>query len=79
MLVATPAVVAQPLTGWPLIRELGVSVGTPWVCAALVLYGVAGASWLPVVVLQRRIRDLAAAAAQGDEPLPAAYDRHFQR
>ena len=43
------AVIAQPLTGWLLAREVGWSLGEPWIMLSLVLYGVTGALWLPVV------------------------------
>ena len=42
------------------------------------LYGVAGAFWLPVVWMQVRMRDLATQAAAGGKDLPAAYDRLFR-
>jgi uncharacterized membrane protein len=39
----------------------------------MLLYLVAGAFWLPVVWMQVRIRDIAAAAARTGEPLPQSY------
>ena len=72
------AVIAQPLTGYLLIRAAGMSVMDGWVVASLVLYGVAGAFWLPVVWMQVRMRDLATQAAAGGKDLPAAYDRLFR-
>jgi uncharacterized membrane protein len=45
--------------------------------ASLVLYGVAGIFWLPVVWMQIRMRDLAAAASSG-KPLPDEYHRLFR-
>ena len=72
------AVVAQPLTGYLLARQTGLSLTEGWVVASLVLYGIAGLFWLPVVWMQIRMRDLAAAAASAGEPLPAAYHRLFR-
>jgi len=44
----TPAVIAQPLTGVLLMREMGFAWSTPWLLAAIALYLLAGACWLPV-------------------------------
>ena len=72
------AVVAQPITGFLLMRETGVAFSQWWMTASLVLYGVAGAFWLPVVWMQMRMRDLAANAASTGQALPAAYFRLFR-
>ena len=72
------AVVAQPLTGYLLVRETGLSLSEGWVMASLVLYGVAGLFWFPVVWMQERMRELAAMAASAGEPLPLAYHRLFR-
>jgi uncharacterized membrane protein len=69
------AVIAQPLTGWYLAHTAGLPLGTPWIFWSLILYGVAGACWLPVVWLQIRMRHLAAASAASGQPLPAPYFR----
>jgi len=71
----TPAVVLQPLTGILLLGKLGIAWTQGWVVASLVLYGLIGACWLPVVVIQLRVRDLAVSAAQRGEALPPAYHR----
>jgi uncharacterized membrane protein len=68
------AVVAQPVSGYLLMRELGLTF-EGWVIASLVLYVVTGLFWLPVVWMQMQMRDLAAAAASAGVPLPAAYHR----
>jgi uncharacterized membrane protein len=78
MIFTATAIIAQPLTGYLLIRATGTSVMEGWVVASLVLYGVAGAFWLPVVWMQVRMRDLATQAAAGGKDLPAAYDRLFR-
>jgi uncharacterized membrane protein len=71
------AVVAQPLTGY-LPREVGYSLLEGWLAASLALYLVAGVFWLPVVWMQIRMRDLAAAAAAAGQPLPPRYDLLFR-
>ncbi len=72
------AVIAQPLTGYLLIRETGTSVADGWVVASLALYVLAGVFWLPVVWMQMRMRDLAEQAASAGRDLPAAYHRLFR-
>lgn len=77
-LFTAPAVIVQPLTGWWLMQQLQLSWSTPWIVAALALYAVAGACWLPVVWLQMRLHDLAAGADRGQSPLPAEYHRLYR-
>jgi uncharacterized membrane protein len=72
------AVIAQPLTGYLLARELGLPLGEAWIAGSLLLYGVAGLAWLPVVWIQMRLRDLARAAAASGADLPADYHRLFR-
>jgi uncharacterized membrane protein len=72
------AIIVQPITGYLLAREDGLPLFEGWIAASLVLYGVAGAFWLPVVWMQMRMRDLAAAAASSGELLPARYHRLFR-
>jgi len=72
------AIALQPITGWLLLQATGGRLGESWVEASIGLYLVAGAFWLPVVWMQRRMRDLAAAAAAQGEALPAAYHRLFR-
>ena len=74
-LFTAPAVVAQPLTGMALIRMEGFDPTESWLVAAYGLYALAGACWLPVVWLQIRARDLAAAAMAQGTGLPEAYHR----
>lgn len=71
----TPAVIAQPLTGVLLMRELGFGFGTPWLQAAIALYVLTGVCWLPVVWLQWRASKLAQTAWLTGTPLPVAYQR----
>ncbi|MDP6708062.1 MAG: DUF2269 domain-containing protein [Alphaproteobacteria bacterium] len=73
-----PAVVVQPATGLWLIWQAGFAVTEPWLLLAYVLYVLVGACWIPVVFLQIKARDLAAAAREQGTPLPAAYTRAFR-
>ena len=72
------AVVAQPITGYLLMRDTGVSPGDGWIAASLALYAIAGAFWLPVVWIQVRLRDLARQAASAGGALPPPYHRLFR-
>lgn len=74
----TTAIVLQPATGAGLAWLIGWSLADRWLLYSLVLYAVAGMFWLPVVVMQRRMRDLAHAAAQSGLPLPASYHRLYR-
>lgn len=76
-LFTATAVVVQPLTGLGLVHMLGLSPGDGWIALALLLYLVTGAFWLPVVVMQMRMRDLAAAALRTGQALPPLYHRLF--
>lgn len=72
------AVIAQPVTGYMLLREIGIPLSERWVLVSLAVYLVAGAFWLPVVWIQRRMRDLAAQAAAAGKALPEQYHRLFR-
>lgn len=71
------AVVAQPITGVWLAHLTGYSLLEPWIFYSLILYGVTGTFWLPVVWMQIRMRDLAETAVRQAAPLPARYHRLF--
>ncbi|MDZ4313024.1 MAG: DUF2269 domain-containing protein [Cypionkella sp.] len=66
----TPAGIIQPLTGLWLIYLAGYSLIEPWLLATYALYIFAFLCWAPVVVLQLKIRDLAAEALAAGTPLP---------
>ena len=72
------AIALQPLTGYVLMRSTGAQLTDSWIAASLALFAVAGGFWLPVVWMQRRMRDLAAEAAAAGAPPPAEYHRLFR-
>jgi uncharacterized membrane protein len=72
------AVIAQPITGILLAQAAGYPLGEGWIVASILLYLFTGAFWLPVVWMQARMRNLARAAAEAGEGLPAAYHRLFR-
>ena len=72
------AVIAQPITGWFLAREVGWELTEPWILWSLALYVVTGLFWLPVVFIQIRLRDMARRAVRQDRPLSRRYHRLFR-
>jgi uncharacterized membrane protein len=58
------------LAGYPLASR--------WIMWSVILYVLAGACWLPVVWLQMRLRDIAAAAARDGTGLPPLYWTYFR-
>ena len=72
------AVVIQPITGALLASAIGWPLTTGWIAVSLGLYVATGALWLPVVVMQLRMRNLARAAAASGAPLPQAYRMLFR-
>lgn len=73
-----PAVIVQPVTGALLAEAAGHDWRSGWIVAALALYVLVGACWLPVVWLQLRMRDLAVAALREATPLPPRYRRYMR-
>jgi uncharacterized membrane protein len=78
MIFTATAVVAQPVTGIGLALVAGHSLLASWILASVALYLFIGLFWLPVLVFQKRMRDLAAQALASGTPLPPAYDRYFR-
>jgi uncharacterized membrane protein len=78
LLFTTTAVILQPLTGAALAWRLGWDLTEGWVLLSLILYAVTGAFWLPVVLIQLRLRDLAREAAAQGTALPQRYHALFR-
>ena len=72
----TPAIIFQPISGLWLAYTMGWTWQTPWILVTFALYALAGVCWLPVVWLQWRMANMAEAAADANEPLPALYQRY---
>jgi len=69
--------VVQPATGFTLMamQELGLA---PWIQAALSLFILVGACWVPVVLIQLRMKRLAEEAVSSNLGLAPEYDRLFR-
>lgn len=72
------AVVAQPVTGILLAGEMGWDLSEGWILHAFGLYLFVGAFWLPVVWIQRRMRDIAREAVHEGSGLPVSYHRLYR-
>lgn len=72
------AVVLQPITGIWLASLTGWSLSEPWIVLSLGLYVLTGCLWLPVVWIQKQLRDLARHAAVEGIALQSDYDRLFR-
>lgn len=73
LIFTTPAVIAQPLTGGWMIERWQMPWSTPWVTLTLILYGLTGLCWLPVVWIQWRASRIAWAAHRAGGALPARF------
>ena len=73
------AVALQPLTGLWLASIAGWKLTEGWILLSVALYLVTGAFWIPVVFIQRKMRDLAREAAAENAPLPDEYFRLYRR
>ncbi len=78
LLFTATAVIAQPITGVLLAHELGWDLSEGWILAAIGLYLVTGAFWLPVVWIQAKLRDIARTAAAGNTELPPRFYRLYR-
>jgi uncharacterized membrane protein len=74
-LITTPTIIIQPISGFWMLYLLNYPTIPAWIWLSLALYLLAGACWLPVVVLQIRMRDLARQAVATSQPLGDDYWR----
>jgi len=76
--LTTPTAILQPLTGVYLMHLLGQPITARWLIWSSILYAVAIASWIPVVVLQMQMRNLVISSlAACDTSLSPAYRIRF--
>jgi uncharacterized membrane protein len=76
-LFTAPAVVIQPATGIAMAVMTGLPLSTGWLAAAMALYVLVGACWLPVVWLQIKLRAIARSSLAAEAPLPPLYFRYL--
>ena len=69
-----PAVLVQFVTGVLLMNRLGYSFSSSWFIAVITLFVFIGACWIPVVLLQYKLRKLADASLEADV-LPSDFNK----
>lgn len=78
MVFTATAAVAQPITGYLLMRHIGWSFSDGWLVLSLALYVFIGLFWLPVVWIQANMRDEAKMAVQQGIALTTRYNRLYR-
>lgn len=73
----TTAIVVQFGSGIALMAMLGVPWFTTWSAMVIALFLLAGACWVPVVIIQYRLRDIARAASSWGD-LGEEFARQFR-
>jgi uncharacterized membrane protein len=77
--VVIPALLLQPLSGFPLATAIGLQpFGEFWILVSLVFFAAIVVCWILAMRAEIRIRDLAREAALESEPLPKSYRRVFR-
>lgn len=76
--ITTPAGVLQLATGLGLMHLAHWPVGSPWLRNSIGLFVAVGLLWLPVLVLQKRLQQVAEVAAEAGQPLPPSYQRLYR-
>jgi uncharacterized membrane protein len=71
--ITTPAGFIQIITGLLLINLSGLGLTTYWVLTSLVIFLCVGSLWLPVLVLQKRLQQMASTAAHTGTALEEGY------
>jgi uncharacterized membrane protein len=79
MLFTLSAVVLQPVSGGLLMALSATTLAERWLVTSLGLYAVAGLFWIPVVLMQIEMRNLARMATTQNQPLPPRYFALFRR
>lgn len=74
----TPTVIIQPVTGIWMVIISNLPFTTTWVWVSLLLFGIAGACWIPVVWLQIKMQKLSDIAVRDNQPLPEQYWKYVK-
>ena|ERR1700744_3519885 len=79
LFVVAPAIVLQPVSGFPLESAIGVSdVDNFWLGSSIVLYAIVVLAWLAALRLEFVIRRMARQASLGGARLGKDYARWFR-
>jgi uncharacterized membrane protein len=77
-LFTLPSVIFQPLSGAWLVWQGGFVWNDYWLLVSYGLYLLAGVCWVPVVVIQMRMKAMLAARLRGEDFDEAIYKRLFR-
>jgi uncharacterized membrane protein len=77
--ITTPAGFIQIITGFLLIKLAGMPLTTEWVLTSLIIFLCVGALWLPVLVLQKRLQQMALSAAETGSALDDEYRSVYRK
>ncbi|MGY2264544.1 DUF2269 domain-containing protein [Pseudomonas sp. SDO5561_S422] len=77
--ITTPAGFIQIITGFLLIKLAGLPLTTEWVLTSLIISLCVGALWLPVLVLQKRLQQMALSAAETGSALDEGYRSVYRK
>lgn len=77
--ITTPAGVIQIVTGLLLVHLTGLGLTTHWVLSSLAIFLCVGSLWLPVLVLQKRLQQMASRAAQTGAALEEGYRNVYRQ
>ena len=70
----TPAVIFQPISGLWLAHKMTMPLTATWIWLSFALFIFAGLCWLPVVIWQMQMRNIAGEAMdKGETELPKCY------
>ena len=76
-LFTLPSVIVQPVSGAWLVWQAGFLWSDYWLVLSYGLYLLAGACWVPVVVIQVRMKAMLEAQSRGEQFDEATYNRLF--
>ncbi|CAB1403006.1 FIG00956515: hypothetical protein [Pseudomonas fluorescens] len=71
--ITTPAGFVQIITGYGLLRLSGLPISTDWILTSLIIFVCVGALWLPVLLLQKRLWQMAVQASEAGAVLDVRY------
>jgi len=76
--ITTTAGVVQVVTGYALASLAGLTLYAPWVLYSVCVFVLVGLLWLPVLWLQKQLRDMAQASVATGAPLPVNHTRFYR-
>ena len=77
-ILTLPSVIVQPISGAWLIWQGGFRWDEKWLVASYGIYLLAGACWVPVVLIQMRMKRMIESRLRGEAFDEASYNRLFR-